>query len=359
MPSPRLTLVAAAIAPLVLLAGCAVTGDGDAADQSSATVAPDDAAATSIAPNGSIEDVALEMTTVAPSDEVGATATAEPSGTAAEVPSLTYGGEPFPEGDLPFAVSDTEVQQLEAGEGEGATAGQEVELRYLVVNGTTGEEILSTFPNEQTVVMELANPSLLPGFQKALTGANPGQSFIVAMPPQDAFGAAGNPQLQVAPADTLVFYVEVVEVSTPLTQAEGDPVEPVEGLPTVEADGTSPAVITIPEGAEPPAELVSQVLIKGKGEPVTAGQTIKVHYTGVTWSDGAQFDSSLAEGGSPFTTAIGVGQVIPGWDEALVGQTVGSRVLLVIPPAAAYGAVEGHQLQDETLVFVIDILRAS
>lgn len=359
MRSSRLTSVAAAIASLVLLAGCADTGDGDAADQSSASAPPDDAAVTSIAPNGSIEEIAVEMTTVTPPDEAGATATAEPTATATEVPTLTYGGEPFPEGDLPFAVSETEVQQLEAGEGEGATAEQEVELRYLVVNGTTGEEILSTFPNEQTVVMELANPALLPGFKEALTGAKPGQSLIVAMPPQDAFGTAGNPQLRVAPADTLVFYVEVVDVSTPLTQAEGEPVEPAEGLPTVEADGTSPAVITIPEGAEPPTELVSQVLIKGEGEPVAAGQTIKVHYTGVSWSDGEQFDSSLAEGGSPFSTAIGVGQVIPGWDEALVGQTVGSRMLLVIPPELAYGTVEGHQLQDETLVFVVDILGAN
>ena len=102
-----------------------------------------------------------------------------------------------------------------------------------------------------------------------------------------------------------------------------------------------------------------QPLIEGDREEVAAGQTVTVHYTGVKWSDGEQFDSSL-EAGQPFSTVIGAGQVIPGWDEGLVGQTVGSRVLLVIPPeASAYGEDPSANLGGETLVFVVDILAAS
>ena len=83
-----------------------------------------------------------------------------------------------------------------------------------------------------------------------------------------------------------------------------------------------------------------------------------MQYTGVKWSDGTQFDTSLQEGRGAFETVIGAGQVIAGWDEGLVGQTIGSRVLLVIPPEMGYGASEGHELQEETLVFVVDILAA-
>lgn len=344
MRSPKFRLLGLAVAPLILLSAC---GDDSDADDASQTSAGDDAAATSIAPNGTADDVTLTET-----DTDGTT-----------LPALELGV-------VPLSVAETSIQEIEPGEGEAATAEQDVELRYLAVNGTTGEEIISTFTTDETVTMSLANPNLLPGFLNSLEGSKPGQSFIVAMSPEDAFGEQGNAGLGIGPNDTVVFYVEVVGASTPLTQAEGEEVEPVEGLPTVEADGTSPATITIPEGEEPPSELVVQPLIQGEGAEIEAGQTVRMQYTGVQWSDGEQFDTSLQEGRSAFETVIGVGQVIAGWDEGLIGQTVGSRVLLVIPPGMAYGeapadddeasatAQPPHALAGETLVFVVDILAA-
>ena len=111
----------------------------------------------------------------------------------------------------------------------------------------------------------------------------------------------------------------------------------------------------------PPDTLVVQPLITGTGPVVTAGQTITVHYTGVIWDSGKKFDSSW-DGGAPVDFAIGEGQVIAGWDQGLVGQTVGSQVLLVIPPALGYG--ESGQPDagisgTDTLVFVVDILDAA
>ncbi len=346
MRSPRVRLLAAVAAPIILLAACA-SDDGDdaasSADNASATSAgPDDAAATA-AVGGDLSEVAVERT----DNEEGVA-----------VPSLTYGGEDFADGDLPFGVASTEVRQVAEGEGTAVAEGEQVTVRYLAVNGTTGEELLSTFPTDDTVVMDLSNPSLLPAFLQSLPGQMPGAELIMAMPPAEGFGETGNANLGIGPADTVVFYVEVVESVEPLSQAEGTEVEPAEGLPTVEADGTSPATITIPEGEEPPTELVVQPLIEGDREEVAAGQTVTVHYTGVKWSDGEQFDSSL-EAGQPFSTVIGAGQVIPGWDEGLVGQTVGSRVLLVIPPELAYGEDPSANLGGETLVFVVDILAAS
>ena len=106
--------------------------------------------------------------------------------------------------------------------------------------------------------------------------------------------------------------------------------------------------------------LVSQALIKGTGPVVAAGQTITVHYTGVIWGSGKQFDSSW-DRGSPVNFVIGKSQVIPGWDEGLVGQTVGSQVLLVVPPDKGYGTAGQSSAGisgTDTLVFVVDILDA-
>ncbi|MBA2697002.1 MAG: FKBP-type peptidyl-prolyl cis-trans isomerase [Actinobacteria bacterium] len=358
MRSPRLRLLAAVAAPIILLTACGGDEGADGADNSSATSAgPDDAATTSPITGGDLADVGVETT----EGEDGT-----------EVPGLTLEGAPFADGDLPFGVEATESKSLTEGDGAKVTSGQEVTVRYLAVNGSNGEELLSTFPTEDTVAMNLGTEGLLPAFVETLPKQKVGSELILAMPPAEGFGEQGNPSLGIGPADTVLFYMEIVDAVDPLSQAEGTTVEPPAGLPTVEADGTSPAQITVPEGEDPPGELVVQPLIEGERATVEAGQSITVHYTGVKWSDGEQFESSYTAG-QPFTTTIGAGQVIPGWDEGLVGQPVGSRVLLVIPPAQAYGEApsgddaaatatadpNANPLAGETLVFVIDILSAN
>lgn len=352
MRSPRARLLALAAAPIFFLAACS-GGDSDADSADSSSESADDSAATSAAP----DDAAA---TSEPAPDLSALSVElEENDDEVSVPSLLLDGEPFPDGDLPFSVPTTATEQVEEGDGEQVAEGQEVEVRYLLVNGTTGEELLSTFPDEESVVMDLGNTQLLSAFSESLPTQNVGSSYILAMPPAEGFGEAGNANLGIGPEDTVLFYVEVVEASEPLASAEGEEVEPEDGLPTVEADGSSAAEITIGD-AEEPEELIVQPLIRGEGPEVEANQTIKVHYTGVKFSDGEQFDTSY-DRGEPFSTVIGAGGVIDGWDEGLIGQTVGSRVMLVIPPDQAYGeeATEANELGGESLVFVIDILSAN
>jgi peptidylprolyl isomerase len=132
-------------------------------------------------------------------------------------------------------------------------------------------------------------------------------------------------------------------------------------MPTVEfADGPTKApTVTIPKGEKAPTKTEQATLIEGKGATVEKGQTITAQYHGVLWKDGSVFDSSW-ERGQPADFPIGVGAVIKGWDSTLVGKKVGSRVLLVIPPADGYGAQGmGDQISGtDTLVFVVDILDA-
>lgn len=104
-------------------------------------------------------------------------------------------------------------------------------------------------------------------------------------------------------------------------------------------------------------KLAVTTLVEGSGAPVASGQTIKVNYVGVLYKTGAEFDSSW-KSGQPASFQIGVGGVIPGWDQGLVGVKVGSRVQLDIPADLAYGDNPGGGRPGGPLRFVVDILEA-
>ncbi|MFD6950035.1 peptidylprolyl isomerase [Nocardiopsis sp. TSRI0078] len=137
-----------------------------------------------------------------------------------------------------------------------------------------------------------------------------------------------------------------------------------DGLPTVTQEGHSEPAIEIPD-TDPPEELQVVPLIEGDGDKVEEGQQVIVQYTGVRWEadengDHEVFDSTWSRGGDPFDTTIGAGAVIEGWDEGIVGQPVGSRLMLVVPGSMAYGETEEEAMGAPagTLVFVIDVLGA-
>jgi peptidylprolyl isomerase len=115
----------------------------------------------------------------------------------------------------------------------------------------------------------------------------------------------------------------------------------------------------IPKPAgDPPAELVKEDVVKGKGKAAKKGDTVTVQYVGVNFSTGDQFDASW-DNGQPFSFPLGAGQVIPGWDEGVKGMKVGGRRTLIIPPEMGYGAQGSPPAipPNETLVFVVDLLK--
>jgi len=116
--------------------------------------------------------------------------------------------------------------------------------------------------------------------------------------------------------------------------------------------------VDVPEG-DPPAELVLEDLAVGDGIEVRAGATVDVHYVGVAWSTGRQFDASW-DRGSTFSFPLGAGHVIPGWDQGVAGMRVGGRRRLSIPPHLGYGdrGAGGVIAPGETLVFVVDLVEA-
>jgi peptidylprolyl isomerase len=107
-----------------------------------------------------------------------------------------------------------------------------------------------------------------------------------------------------------------------------------------------------------PTKLVVKDITKGSGKVVKAGQTLTVNYVGVSCSTGTAFDASYPRK-QPFSFALGKGQVIPGWDQGLVGMRIGGRRELVIPASLGYGATgSGGIKPNETLIFVVDLVSA-
>ncbi len=117
-----------------------------------------------------------------------------------------------------------------------------------------------------------------------------------------------------------------------------------------------PPTITIADDCDPPTKLVVKDLVEGTGPAAAAGEPVTMNYTLVTWSDKQKMDSSF-DRGQPFQLTLGAGQVIPGWDQGLVGIKQGGRRLLIIPPDLGYGQGGQGIKPNETLVFVTDAVK--
>lgn len=121
-------------------------------------------------------------------------------------------------------------------------------------------------------------------------------------------------------------------------------------------DMTKKPTVEVPK-SPPPQELFKSDVVEGDGGTAEAGSEVTVHYVGVSYKTGKQFDASW-DRNEPFTFQLGGGQVIPGWDQGVEGMKVGGRRVLVIPPDLAYGAAGAPPsiAPNETLVFLIDLL---
>jgi peptidylprolyl isomerase len=138
-------------------------------------------------------------------------------------------------------------------------------------------------------------------------------------------------------------------------QGEATEPTPSEQREALKDTSTRP-VIPRPSGS-PPRRLQKEDLVRGKGRAAQPGDTLTVHYAGVTFSTGEEFDASW-NSGQPFQFPLGGGQVIQGWDKGLVGMKRGGRRMLTIPPELAYGPAGSPPAigPNETLVFVVDLL---
>jgi FKBP-type peptidyl-prolyl cis-trans isomerase len=286
------------------------------------------------------------------SSSVGANSSVTATGAFGKAPTVT----------IPKAKAGTKlaVKTLIQGTGTTLTKADAMAANFVLYfwSGTTSSLKANTFTSNPTVI----GGTMLPGLETALIGQKVGSRVLAVIPPADGYGTSGDSQLGITGSTTLVFVIDVLKSYSDTASATGSQVSNGGGdLPTVTAKAGAAPTLTF-SSTKAPSGLVAKTLIKGSGPKVAKGEFVIAQYTGYIWRTKAVFGSSWSSG-SPFGFLIGASpeQVIPGWDKGLEGQTVGSRVMLSIPPAQGYGTAgnSGAGIKGtDSLVFVVDIIDA-
>ncbi len=248
----------------------------------------------------------------------------------------------------PWGIDQTRTKVLRPGGDQLLTKTSVVTLNYKGVNARTGEVFDSSYERGEAATFPLQN--VIPGFAKGLEGQAVGSRVLIAIPSEDGY-STGNEGAGIAVGDTIVFVVDIISAN--LQEATGEEVAPEPGLPTVQMQAGKPE-LSFPDGPAP-TELRAQPIIKGERAEVTAGAEIQVKYRVWVWETKEMVqDAWVPQRGK-------LDGLVEGWQQGLVGQTVGSRVLLVVPPELGYpeGSPELGVKAGQTLVFVIDILDAT
>lgn len=260
-----------------------------------------------------------------------------------------------PEVDVytPLKAPHLAYEDVVTGEGTAITApNQMMVVDVAVFNGETGEPIVATaYDGDLSRVTSTSQwTQNFPGFEEALHCATDGSRIAVALSPDDLSAEVAS-SFGLAEDESAVAVIDVRKVYLPAANGANQ-FNSGFGLPSVvRAPDGRPGLI-IPEGAAP-EELVVQTLKKGDGPEVTGDDPVRVHYTGVVWGEDEAFDTTWDGEAASLT----LDSVVPGFADALEGQTVGSQVLVVIPPDLGYGDQDqGAIPAGSTLVFVIDIL---
>lgn len=301
----RVSLVASAA---LLLAGCAA-GAPNASGTSSPSASSGDLCSAAAAPGDASNAVTVTGT---PGTEGTATFTA------------------------PLNVPQLERTVISEGSGDPVRSGQLVSYALTAFNAQTGEKMGSIGYNEgETLPVAISADNPL---GQVIGCAKPGSRMVATFP------ASEN-----GPGEVYVFDF----LKTVPNAAWGTPQAPVDGMPTVTLDDSGKPTVQIPSG-DAPTEVKIADLKTGDGPVVASGDKVLVQYEGVLWSDGTEFDSSWSRGEPASFQTTGV---VPGFQQALEGQKVGSQVLVVVPPAFGYkDQAQGKIPANSTLVFVIDIL---
>jgi FKBP-type peptidyl-prolyl cis-trans isomerase len=268
-----------------------------------------------------------------------------------------------PKVTFPKAKADNTltVKTLIEGSGPALTKSDSMAANFLLYfwTGTSTSLKADTYTSNPAVI----GGTMLPGLETALIGKKAGSRVLAVIPPKDGYGSTGDSELGITSGTTLVFVIDVISVYSSHASASGTQLSNGgDGLPTVTAKPGSAPTVTIQTKTTPPTTLQSKILIKGNGAKLVKGDYVIAQYVGYIWRTGKVFGSSWTDS-EPFGFVLDASpeQVIPGWDQALTGQTVGSRLLLVIPPKDGYGksgASSAGIKGTDTLVFVVDIIDA-
>lgn len=268
-------------------------------------------------------------------------------------------GAPTVDFEIPL-VSEGDQATLIGGDADRVEDGDVVDANYVVYSGKTGMIITSSYPEPGSDAPAADALRLSAGGETALsqavTCAAPGSTIVLTTTIESLFGpGAESPQMDIAAADTAVVVLDITGAYP--GRAEGNARPGQQGMPAIALATDGRPGVTFP-GGPAPEELTIMQSIEGTGETIAADDTVLLHYTGVIWEREEVLDSSW-EKGAPVAWSMDDPGLIPGFVDAIVGQPVGSQIVVSIPQELGYSdpATRPASVQDgDHLLFVIDIL---
>lgn len=247
----------------------------------------------------------------------------------------------------PIAFGRTASKIVAPGPGTGPAVAKTslVTVQYVGIDATDESVFGSSWKSKPSTFYV---NSVVPAFTDGLIGKHAGDRVLIGAPAKDAFGVTGNLASSVHPGDSVIFVVDIVNVA----ETKALPAD----VPTLtyDANGDPSKFTSDSQTLKAPTKLGVYPIVEGPGPVVKSGDNIAVEYFGQIYPDGTVFNGWT---GQSFPTQIGTGKVIPGWDQAIVGQRVGTRMVLVVPPALGYkNKKQGDIPANSTLIFTVQIV---
>jgi peptidylprolyl isomerase len=323
----RLAPVALLAASAMVLAGCG-SDNGDKKDTKSTSDDPSASSSPSTDANG-----CGKFSAGSESDGV------KVSGAFGEKQTATF--------KTPLKASGLERTVLDKGKGAVTKAGQTLDVLISVYLGKDGKALGS-----EPVSLKAGDSQMIQAFTAGIDCVPIGSRVVVAAPAKDMYGDQGNAQLGITAEDSLVIVTDVIGEKKPLV-----PQVWKKDAPQVTFSGKGAPTLKLPK-TKPPKDLLLKVLRPGTGDVVKSGDTVTLDYQGTNWDTGKIFDQSYGKQPASFATD----QVVQGFGAALVGQKVGTRLVVSIPPKYGYGTNGNPQAGikgTDTLVFVIEIQKTA
>ncbi len=236
--------------------------------------------------------------------------------------------------DLPVEAEKLERTVLIEGDGEALKQGDIAQTQFTIFKGSDG-----TVLSSEAAELTLDEGELLPWALQVIGCSKVGERVAAAAPVSEILGEGAASGFGLEETDNLVLVFDVTGIGAAEAAAaveECETLAPREAqYPEVElGDGATEPQITIPACMEPPTELEIEVLVEGDGAVVEENQQIMTNYVGVDWNGAVRFDGNWSETGIEFSTAPGA--LIEGFTQAMVGQKIGSTVLVTMPSELGY-----------------------
>ncbi len=263
--------------------------------------------------------------------------------------------------DGPVTDSTQSTKVLSEGDGDTVEQGDSLILHTVIADGTTQKTVASSYDDHQPQVVTLSS-QVQKLFLDALTGKTIGSRVAVYASAEDIFGASGNPQLGISQKDPIMIIFDLV--GKPLDKPDGKQHAAPSWFPKIQKTKGVISALDFAKTPKPDGRFRSAALFDGTGAVVKKGQTVFARYLGQVYKGKKPFDENFdADTPAGFQLTSGAsGGVIPGWVKGLVGQRVGSRVVMEIPPKDGYGKAGNSQAGikgTDTLYFVVDIVGAA